>query len=257
MRATGPGADGSTSPPVAVSWTRRRDPCPGRRRDGGAGQGPRLPRSAQPTVAAGQNGGHGMAGQSPARLRVRARSRSSRPTRAARCARISRAVSSAASRSASGPSAVEVVRSRSQDVDGLVGQRLAAPSPTAGCAACPRRVKRDAVVDAVARRPSAARQQVAALAVGVVDHDVEHRAIRGAGRGCVAARAELEPEVDRPRRTSIHSWHMPAPNGPSRSTVGGTRSQPVASETSYAATSRAARVPSGKSHSGRSPATGL
>ena len=34
-------------------------------------------------------------------------------------------------------------------------------------------------------------------------------------------------------------------------------SQPSASETAYAATSRLASVPSGKSHSGRSPATGL
>src|SRR4051812_41427372 len=40
-------------------------------------------------------------------------------------------------------------------------------------------------------------------------------------------------------------------------TVGGTRPQPVARETTYVATSRPASVPSGKSHSGRSPATGL
>ncbi len=50
---------------------------------------------------------------------------------------------------------------------------------------------------------------------------------------------------------------MPGPNGPSRSTVGGTISQPVAADTAYAATSRNASVPSGKSHSGRSPRTGL
>ncbi len=56
---------------------------------------------------------------------------------------------------------------------------------------------------------------------------------------------------------SIQSWHMPCPYGPSRSTVGGTRSQPVAREISYAATSRCASVPSGKSQSGCSPATGL
>ena len=37
----------------------------------------------------------------------------------------------------------------------------------------------------------------------------------------------------------------------------GTTVQPVATETSYAATSRSASVPSGKSHSARSPATGL
>lgn len=56
---------------------------------------------------------------------------------------------------------------------------------------------------------------------------------------------------------SIHSWHMPSPYGPSLSTVGGTRPQPVASDISYAATSRRASVPSGKSHRGCSPATGL
>ena len=39
--------------------------------------------------------------------------------------------------------------------------------------------------------------------------------------------------------------------------VSGTMSQPVASETAYADTSRSASVPVGKSQSGRSPATGL
>src|SRR5215469_3796364 len=56
---------------------------------------------------------------------------------------------------------------------------------------------------------------------------------------------------------SIHSWHMPGPNGPSRITVGGTTSQPAVRDTAYAATSRPASEPAGKSHSGRSPATGL
>ena len=50
---------------------------------------------------------------------------------------------------------------------------------------------------------------------------------------------------------------MPSPNGPSRSTVGGTMPQPLARETANAATSRRASVPSGKSSSGRSPMTGL
>ena len=57
--------------------------------------------------------------------------------------------------------------------------------------------------------------------------------------------------------TSIQAWSAPSPNGPSRSTVGGTMPQPVASETRYAATSRRLSVPSGKSSSGRSPAVGL
>ena len=30
---------------------------------------------------------------------------------------------------------------------------------------------------------------------------------------------------------SIHSWHMPGPNGPSRITVGGTTSKPAARDT--------------------------
>src|ERR1700733_7099226 len=50
---------------------------------------------------------------------------------------------------------------------------------------------------------------------------------------------------------------MPGPNGPSRMTVGGTTSKPPARDTAYAATSRPASVPAGKSQSGRSPATGL
>src|ERR1700678_1428663 len=50
---------------------------------------------------------------------------------------------------------------------------------------------------------------------------------------------------------------MPGPNGPSRMTVGGTTSKPAARDTAYAATSRPASVPPGKSQSGRSPATGL
>ena len=57
--------------------------------------------------------------------------------------------------------------------------------------------------------------------------------------------------------TLIQSWTMPSPNGPSRSTVGGTMPQPLACDTANAATSRRASVPSGKSSSGRSPITGL
>ena len=51
---------------------------------------------------------------------------------------------------------------------------------------------------------------------------------------------------------------MPGPTGAlSRKTVGGTTSQPLAAETVNAAASRWARVPSGKSHRGRSPRIGL
>jgi hypothetical protein len=60
-----------------------------------------------------------------------------------------------------------------------------------------------------------------------------------------------------PPSGSHQSWTMPLPAGPLRSTVGGTTSQPSASDTTQAAYSRKARVPSVKSHSGRSPDTGL
>src|SRR5947207_3056121 len=56
---------------------------------------------------------------------------------------------------------------------------------------------------------------------------------------------------------SIQSWTIPSPKGPSRRTVGGTMRHPIASETTWAATSRYASVPSGKSSRRRSPSTGL
>src|SRR3954447_8451126 len=56
---------------------------------------------------------------------------------------------------------------------------------------------------------------------------------------------------------STQTCTMPGPNGPSRSTVCGTTCSPAASDIRNVATSRPARVPSGKSHSGRSPRTGL
>src|SRR5690349_15567132 len=57
--------------------------------------------------------------------------------------------------------------------------------------------------------------------------------------------------------TSIHSWSMPSPYGPSRSSVGGTSRHSRASDTRYAATSRRVSVPIGKSNSGRSPTVGF
>src|SRR4029453_10478246 len=90
--------------------------------------------------------------------------------------------------------------------------------------------------------------------------------VTGLCRPSYASSTPSQPSATSPRgtmstssrsSTSIHSWHIPSPNGPSRSSVGGTSDQPSASETRYAAYSRWASVPSGKSHSGRSPATGL
>src|ERR1700739_2615073 len=50
---------------------------------------------------------------------------------------------------------------------------------------------------------------------------------------------------------------MPGPDGPWRMMVYGTMFQPSCVDTRYAASSRPARVPSGKSHSGASPEIGL
>src|SRR5699024_3163525 len=57
--------------------------------------------------------------------------------------------------------------------------------------------------------------------------------------------------------SSIQRCAIPGPPGPEASTVSGTRSHPSAADTSNAATSRGARLPAGKSTSGRSPAEGL
>ena len=118
------------------------------------------------------------------------------------------------------------------------GQLAAAPLPQHG-AELVLLAEADPVVAAV--QPAVAdRQQVADLAVGVVDHRVEHRHVaqRLVIRSCGTARPGPPPAS-----ASIHSWHMPGPNGPSRYTVGGTRSQPAARDTAYAATSRPASVP--------------
>src|ERR1700739_5179565 len=50
---------------------------------------------------------------------------------------------------------------------------------------------------------------------------------------------------------------MPGPDGPWRMMVYGTMFQPRCVDTRYAPSSRPARVPSGKSHSGASPEIGL
>ena len=57
--------------------------------------------------------------------------------------------------------------------------------------------------------------------------------------------------------SSTHRCTIPRPAGPSRMMVCGTMFHPSAAEMRYAARSRPARVPSGKSHSGCSPGDGL
>ena len=67
------------------------------------------------------------------------------------------------------------------------------------------------------------RQQVADLPVGVVDDRVEDRHLAQPAWSLRRASATRSTSGSR----SIHSWHMPGPNGPSRMTVGGTKFQPA------------------------------
>ncbi len=114
------------------------------------------------------------------------------------------------------------------------------------------------VVDAPDRgRPVAVggqEQHVAALAVGVVGEDVEQR---HRPEPVVQVRVRL---VDREVVLAViggdEPLHRAFPEGPSRSTVGGTTCSPRCSLRRYVATSRRCS-PGSKSHSGRSPRTGL
>ena len=215
-----------------------------------------------------------MAGQRPRGAGIRPRSQQPARTGAA-IASISGSVRCTASRSP------QLAVERAADAEHLgqlvLGQRLAGPAPQHG-AQLVVGVEADAVVDAVAVAVGH-RQHVAALAVGVVDHDVEDRHPAQRRGVLVDERDRLVAVVDavedvppagrhralaRPASTascsasgSCQTCTIPGPCGPSRSKVSGTTSQPSASETRRGRTSRSARVPSGKSHSGRSPAIGL
>ena len=70
------------------------------------------------------------------------------------------------------------------------------------------------------------RQQVRALAVGVVRERIEeaHRRSRSSLVMTISS-TSTDSSI------SIHAWTMPGPNGPSRRSVGGTMSQPLASDT--------------------------
>ena len=221
-----------------------------------------------------QKGGQGIAGQSPCGSGNRPRAaQPGAPRPAVRSTSGGVRCSSSAS-----PRSPSRASGAASDPGGLLGgERLAGPPPQHG-AELGVGVERDAVVDAV---PVAVGhlQHVPALAVGVVDHDVEHRHPAQRRRVLVDQRDRLvvlvdpvedvpEARRDRARRRpasrpparssgSRQSCTIPRPCGPSRRNVRGTTSQPSASLTRYAATSRWASVPSGKSHSGRSPAIGL
>ena len=198
--------------------------------------------AATPRAASERRPGHG--GPVAGRLGVH-RPVSSRSTR--RRPRTSRRVSSAASASPRSPS------SRARAPPAPRPPRRAAArraSATARSAACPA-VERDPVVDAV-HVAVGRREQVAALAVGVVDHRVEHGHPAQGGRSARISRRQVDGLVDVDPQLHHARAERAVPQHRRRHHV-----QPVASETTYAATSRPASVPSGKSHSGRSPRTGL
>ncbi len=146
---------------------------------------------------------------------------------------------------------VELTAQRAQRVPHLGRQRLPDPAPE----------HRAQLVLGVQRHPVVhpvdavvgADQDVPALAVGVVDHDVErgHRAQRWVvgvhqhGRLAAASRGPAAPAASpsgtasgettstssTSSRVSTHRCTMPGPNGPSRNTVGGTSDQPAACDT--------------------------
>src|SRR5829696_2668571 len=113
---------------------------------------------------------------------------------------------------------------------------------------------------------SGAAEDVSALAVGIVDQDIENGEQPQLGpigvdhrNRCVVRSKPVhagEPAVAS-MSSSTHRCSDPGPSGPSTSTVHGTRSKPPIRDTSYAATSRSPNVRCGKSHRGRSPWAGL
>ena len=201
-----------------------------------------------------QKAGQGMAGQCPL-------GRGNRWRRSSRVARASTASTSAAVirlsscwRSGHVPPARQVGDQPGQCLGMLRLDRVPGPAPQHG-AQLVLGVQADAVVDP-AHRPVGADEHVSALAVGVVEHRVQHRhpaqlgpvgvhqadlTVGAVGSPSLASRMRSQPSgmaalgTTSTRLTagsvSTHSWHIPGPNGPSRSRVGGTRSQPVARET--------------------------
>ena len=120
-------------------------------------------------------------------------------------------------------------RSRDSTSTASSVQRRAAPLPQQGAQLVLGR-EADAVVDAL-DPPVGAGQQVAALAVGVVDHGVEDRhpaqvRVVAAGQlGQVDRLVDVDPQLAHARRRTARR----------ACTVGGTTSQPLASLTRYAA----------------------
>ena len=206
------------------------------------------------------------------------RSRSSRSTRAPHRAAPRAMVRCSASVAPSAPS--QLGRRSSPSISTrLVGQRLAGPAPQHG-AQLVLDVEAHAVVDAVAPGRPACDRTCPPLrsALLITASNTAIRASRGSsawastyGRpsssraaatasqpgGTLVAPARSRPAARRrPARRST-AGTRPARAGRRAARSAAPAPQPVASETRYAATSRPASVPSGKSHSGRSPRTGL
>ena len=272
IRAVGPGAVGRTSP-VAVSSSRSGSPVPGSVGDVGAGQ---ACTAGSYVGAAGSERRPGDRRPALDRERQAALARAAgRPDAGWRAPRPAEQPGQRACRASPSRCVAQLLRAPRP-------RRAAAahrPSPTARCAASARRGRSRRGRRRAPRRPaststcpplrsallsttSSTAIRRSRVVVGVREHDrlaVRAECVQDAqpARGEPTGRHDVDQRGVVASTVSTHSCTMPGPNGPSRRTVGGTTPQPVASDTAYAATSRPASVPSGKSHSGRSPATGL
>ena len=192
------------------------------------------------------------------RPRVGARRRSGAGTRprASRSARRAVASTSGSERSGGkrrGAARLEVagdpLQVRGQARPGRVRRR----TPRSPCGASAPRVKHTPW-SITQMSPSASSRQWPDLRSALFGDDVEGRD----RREVVAGASSPQREEVLVGVASMNSWSEPGPCGPSRSTVGGiARPAERARDSRYAATSRRQSVPSGKSHSGASPAPGL
>src|SRR6478672_5245544 len=275
IRAVGPGAVGRTCP-VAESCSRSGSPVPGRSGISGAGHActAAILRGRRRPLPRGQNGGQGIAGQPSTGYgsRPSCSSRSTRRRQASTSCRetsSTRVVPSApsrSSRSASSTATSARVSDSPAQPHSTVRSLGSAWNDTpwsTPCTAPPGSTRtwpplRSALLSTTSstliRR---SRSSSACPRTTGSPSEPSASSTRSQLSGSAAGAMTSTSVASSSSTVSIQSWTMPGPNGPSRSTVGGTTLQPVASDTAKAATSRPARVPPGKSHRGRSPATGL
>ena len=260
---------GGTSPPVAVSWTRHRRARSRAGRDLRGGPGTH---GRKPSGGAVRRVATGWPAIAP---RLREPAAVGQPAQHRRCsASISRSVSSSASARPASPSTA--ARDLGHHRDLLVGERLPRPAPQHG----PQLVlgvEGDAVVDAVAvpvgiastcpplrsalltiasntaiRRSGSVSAWTSETGWSCPSTPSNTAATRRAPRPRAPGHGRPAPgrapaKLHHARRRAARRGGRSAGRCPSRSPR----------RRAYAATSRPARVPSGKSHSGRSPATGL